>query len=621
MAVGVQVHDMHSVVLWCSRPEDGVSSSSTRSCINTPNKTAYTLLLLSSTMQRLPPEVVRRIVEYLMIDALCYDDSVDGISYLCLETWNQLLYTDTLLNLACTCKYFRSVIYSEIFKACLFYRETDKANISIEHGIVCACQDLAEYDPSGTFPAHFMPQRLFYNHEHRIDHETGFLLHKFSKPQFHLTAMFNDIATDALQHIQHLCLVFNGINKPYCPWMGPLIYRMVLLKEFTLNLDGKALGCDNNTTTSLNFADLDYVIEKLLQHGGITQTHVFIKINFELPASVLPYLAKVGNVLAKMEKLKVESLLVQVEMKEFELPKLFLRHVKRLTHLKRFIVKGSYGYGYEQGEIDDLLNLGYSVPDVIGLLEELPNLEQVEIEPLFLPFVGTGHPAVHEWKLKSSIRMLGVIQPQLSYCRSEHVLQSITFLSLHFTSGSANFPVLPNLETLALFRYGIVPRSLEGALQHFSSCSHVLKDLVLLHCETDEVPDEVWSACLAEIKQVEVHESGEMFKQAIMHAPKLQQYYSGTKTDKVQLGWLVDMMLHGKVSRDLRLIYFSLFLREPDAECLALASLNKWLKQNIPAHWPRNIDWDFVNLDPIKPISGHFTIDVPRLLAHVKKYH
>lgn len=307
---------------------------------------------------------------------------------------------------------------------------------------------------------------------------------------------------------------------------------------------------------------------------------------------------------------------------------MFTEQVEKLRHLKRFVLKTIYEQGLFDSvleELDHPLYLGYSVPDVIDSLENLSNLEQLEIEPYYFPFIGTGHPASHEWKLKSSIRALGMLQRQLSYCKSDHVFQSIESLSLHYTPGDVDFPVLPNLKTLALFRYGLVPGNLEIALQHFSSCSSKLTDLVLCSCDISHVSEKVWSNSLGTVKCVEIrHSVGTAWMKILTCAPNLRQYIDSARyyfdLQDVSFIWLVDMLVDGKISSNLQEIHFLNNRLRQNLHSL-YAYFEQWLKALLPEHWPKNVAWDFTGISESAPLIGHVVINIPRLLDCAQKYH
>lgn len=69
-------------------------------------------------IHNLPPEVTQIIIDQLLIYSVGhpFDDDRNVPEYICLQAWNMVVEPKDLLNLACTSRYFKQTIYSNIYK-------------------------------------------------------------------------------------------------------------------------------------------------------------------------------------------------------------------------------------------------------------------------------------------------------------------------------------------------------------------------------------------------------------------------------------------------------------------------------------------------------------------------
>lgn len=338
------------------------------------------------------------------------------------------------------------------------------------------------------------------------------------------------------------------------------------------------------------------------------------------------FLDKLSIFLAKMENLRVEPLVVRSDAYEPLFPQSFCAEIQKFKHLKTFVAIGDAMFMNDgESEFAENAGKGFSTLDLIKSLEGLPNIEHIELEPNLYSSFST---KFRLWKLKSSLKYLGMLQIQLSYCDSKHVLESITYLNLHCTSTIARscFPLLPNLATLGLFGYENESPEFENALQHFSHNSPFLATLILCSCRLHGVPKNFWSGTLATVKHLEMYSCYRLNgKDILAHATHLRRLmcdfnFAPHMNTSLSFEEFLQMLLEGNISKDLRTICFRPFFSS-DLKPEPFGTQNFWLEKNIPAHWPKNITWDFIGSNVGDPDRLPSILDVPKLLLCAKKYH
>lgn len=220
----------------------------------------------------LPPEVLQLIINYLMAvpKRRLREELENSLSYSYLGSWNFIQHPENLFNLAHTCRYLKSIVYSEIFKTWICYEGMREPKSALgycwDH---CSCKQTYNERSCRSQPAHFMPMVPEFDVSALQYGEPSYILNIPKKPKFYLYPTGrNNASMDSLQYIQHLCLGFNGLSKTYCPWLAPLLSKMTCLQELTLVLNGRAQSCDTEKVTSLNLLDLEYVIDNLMLHNN-----------------------------------------------------------------------------------------------------------------------------------------------------------------------------------------------------------------------------------------------------------------------------------------------------------------------------------------------------------------
>lgn len=136
-------------------------------------------------IQKLPAQIIQKIIDHLLICAVSHnfenDDNVPG--YICLQESNMIVKSKNLLNLACTCKNSKKIVYSNIYK----FLACDETNLSYRR------------TPSEKYRsrAYFLPVKLYEKGQDDALETFGSVLNRNQKPRFYLSSIFENTPTDA----------------------------------------------------------------------------------------------------------------------------------------------------------------------------------------------------------------------------------------------------------------------------------------------------------------------------------------------------------------------------------------------------------------------------------------
>lgn len=208
-------------------------------------------------LDTLPAEIIRIIVYELSIEG-CADPEneemcaglrpvlgVNDKSYTGFTSWNFLVDSQDLLNLAHTCRHLKSVVYPVLFKTITC---SDSSNMkSREHGYLNAIV--------------FQAKR---------EDEYNMALSEKSAPQFYHVANYTSLSKDVLRLVQRLYV--NGFCPPHKSWFSNIVSNMTSLKDVMLFL-----------TIRPKVHDLAHVFSSILKHKNSPCVHAHFSFNSHIP--------------------------------------------------------------------------------------------------------------------------------------------------------------------------------------------------------------------------------------------------------------------------------------------------------------------------------------------------
>lgn len=570
----------------------------------------------------LPPDVLRLIIDHLLrLPPKEHDaEENDRSGYIGLRTWNQIYQPRNLLSLAHTCKYLRSCVLPVLFRSCACPEQKNgSAWVSTS---CCVRSPCYEKEPGRSmFDMDIKSSGFKMAHSKSVDHflePFDSVMNNAGIPQFYLTVGFQNTDLDVLAQVKHLSLVFNGPHKIYYFWLESVLPKMVSLTDVTMNLYSPGQVCNDPVTTCPAFRNILDVVKLLSLHENTIRVHMFVELFLILPSSTLRYFEKLSHVLTQMSNLKVETLMIQPGNEKYRFPLSFCQTLGKLEHLKKLTVKpvNKHPYHLMQENFQ-----GYSVSELVNWLGELPNLQHLDLKPCEKAH-SSDTPIFERWELGASLRVLGMYQGQLSSCKRPDLLKHVTQLSLHFCNNGNKYPVLPNLKTLALYHY-IHFSNAKGVLEHFSSSSRRLDNLLFFDCKETGVVGKSLLRILAKIKTVELHKSQNLFLQTLEGASHMHHFTCDTLdtilNTRIQFAMLLSLFAEGRVSKELQTIRF-----RPTEKVMSQIPWEEyqqtWLKLILPKHWPEKEKWDFVEKCVNEPESRILLINVPHLLEPARKY-
>lgn len=363
-------------------------------------------------IQELPPGVVQRIVNYLLeLPPTKYDSDKPG--YVGLRSLNSIHQPKHLLNLAHTCKSLRALVYPTIFRLCACHKRKNEQVFVPQH---CReedsdCKEHLVVDIFDMESRHFTAEPIGSGCDYCLLAPFVSAARTADNPQFYLSIGFQYLGAEALRHVQHLSLLFRESNEIYFPWLGNILPKMSSLNEVTINLYSPRQECNRPATDCLNFLDLMYVVKALLAHKNKIRIHMFVKLFFSIPSSTFRYFEKLNYVLTLMDKLEIETLMIQPGNEEYTFPISFCQVLKNLKHLKKFVVKPIDKYKYYKEDVKVPEPPSCSTFELVDWLSGISDLQYVDLEPWDQSYLDG---EFNEWKPSSSLSSLGMNQKQLS---------------------------------------------------------------------------------------------------------------------------------------------------------------------------------------------------------------